>query len=251
MHGTEGRLIGWDPVSQSARWSVQEPIATNGGVLSTAGNLVFQGQGSGEFAAYAADSGKKVWSIQTGSAIESVPITFRVKGEQYILCPVGWGSGSRLFAPAWTMATPQSKRGPCAPAGFQSSAPPCLSRCRRTSCLRSAKPPQQTASPETIHRAQLFTENSFAMVVTRPETDGSGAWVLNGADSRSPLRAAGSPSRLVRNRFGRHSLGQGYARLRRSAEVCFPQSEDDGKRRGCDSCIRHRPGLEGLQPRAR
>ena len=56
MHGTQGRLIGWDPVAESARWSVQEPIATNGGVLSTAGNLVFQAQGSGEFAAYAADS---------------------------------------------------------------------------------------------------------------------------------------------------------------------------------------------------
>src|SRR6266403_1151277 len=61
MHGTDGRLIAWDPVAQSARWSVQEPIATNGGVLSTAGNLVFQGQGSGEFAAYAADSGKQLW----------------------------------------------------------------------------------------------------------------------------------------------------------------------------------------------
>jgi len=50
--GLEGRLIAWDPVSQSARWSVEEPIATNGGVLSTAGNLVFQGQGTGEFAAF-------------------------------------------------------------------------------------------------------------------------------------------------------------------------------------------------------
>ena len=42
-----------------------ETIPTNGGILSTAGNLVFQGQGTGEFAAYAADSGKKVWSIHS------------------------------------------------------------------------------------------------------------------------------------------------------------------------------------------
>src|SRR5713226_8311181 len=74
--GLFGRLIGWDPVAQSARWSVEEEIAVNGGVLSTAGNLVFQGQGTGEFAAYAADTGKKVWSIKTGSAIESIPVTF-------------------------------------------------------------------------------------------------------------------------------------------------------------------------------
>src|SRR6266852_1693858 len=83
--GLEGRLIAGDPVSQSVRWSVEEQIATNGGVLSTAGKLVFQGQGTGEFAAYAADSGKKVWSIKTGSAIESIPVTFSVKGEQYVI----------------------------------------------------------------------------------------------------------------------------------------------------------------------
>src|SRR5207248_7976238 len=63
--GLYGRLIAWDPVAESARWSVEEEIAVNGGVLSTAGNLVFQGQGTGEFAAYAADTGKKLWSIQT------------------------------------------------------------------------------------------------------------------------------------------------------------------------------------------
>ena len=84
----------------------------NGGALSTAGNLVFQGQGTGEFAAYAADTGKKLWSIQTKSAIDSIPVTFSAKGEQYVITSVGWGSGSRLFAPARTMATPESKRGP-------------------------------------------------------------------------------------------------------------------------------------------
>src|SRR5258707_801309 len=57
--GVVGRLVAWDPVGQSARWSVEEQIATNGGVLSTAGNLVFQGQGTGEFAAFAGYSGKQ------------------------------------------------------------------------------------------------------------------------------------------------------------------------------------------------
>jgi quinohemoprotein ethanol dehydrogenase len=180
MHGTEGRLIGWDPIAESARWSVQEPIATNGGVLSTAGNLVFQGQGSGEFAAYAADSGKKVWSVQTGSAIESIPVTFRVKGEQYILYPVGWGSGSRLFAPAWTMATPQSKRGPVRLLAFKLGAtvpfpvPPNV-------VPPVPKPPQQTASAETIHTGSLLYGKFVCDGCHSPDTDGSGAWVLNGA----------------------------------------------------------------------
>jgi quinohemoprotein ethanol dehydrogenase len=180
MRGTEGRLIGWDPVRESARWSVPEPIATNGGVLSTAGNLVFQGQGSGEFAAYAADSGKKVWSIQTGSAIESIPVTFRIKGEQYILCPVGWGSGSRLFAPAWTMATPQSKRGPVRLLAFKLGAtvpfpvPPDL-------VPPVPRPPQQTASQEIIHRGSVLYGKFVCDGCHSPDTDGSGAWMLNGA----------------------------------------------------------------------
>jgi quinohemoprotein ethanol dehydrogenase len=180
MRGTQGKLIAWNPVNQSARWTVEEPIATNGGVLSTAGNLVFQGQGTGEFAAYAADSGKKVWSIQSGSAIESVPVTFALNGEQYILTPVGWGSGSRLFAPAWTMATPQSKRGPTRLLAFKLGAttafpvPPDV-------VPPVPKPPRQTGSQETIHQGKLLYRKFVCDGCHSPDVDGSGAWVLNGA----------------------------------------------------------------------
>jgi PQQ-dependent dehydrogenase (methanol/ethanol family) len=180
MRGTQGKLIAWDPVSQSARWTEEEQIATNGGVLSTAGNLVFQGQGTGEFAAYAADSGKKVWSIQTGSAIDSIPVTFTVNHEQYVLTPVGWGSGSRLFAPAWTMATPQSKRGPARLLAFKLGAttpfptPPDV-------VPPVPKPPPQTASAETVHQGQMLYRKFVCDGCHSPDTDGSGAWVLDGA----------------------------------------------------------------------
>ena len=170
MQQTEGRLIAWDPVSQSERWSVEEEIATNGGVLSTAGNLVFQGQGTGEFAAFTADTGKKAWSIQTGSAIESIPVTFAVNGEQYVLVPVGWGSGSRLFAPAWTMATPQSKRGPSRLLAFKLSA-----------TNPFPKPPQQPASAEAIREGETLYRKFVCDGCHSPGLDGSGAWVLNGA----------------------------------------------------------------------
>jgi quinohemoprotein ethanol dehydrogenase len=180
MQQTEGRLIAWDPVAQSERWSVEEQIATNGGVLSTAGNLVFQGQGNGEFAAFAADSGKKAWSIQTGSAIESIPVTYAVNGDQYILVPVGWGSGSRLFAPAWTMATPQSKRGPSRLLAFKLGAttpfptPPDV-------VPPVPKPPPQTASAETIREGAALYRKFVCDGCHSPGLDGSGAWVLNGA----------------------------------------------------------------------
>jgi quinohemoprotein ethanol dehydrogenase len=178
--GLMGRLIAWDPVTQSARWTVEEQIATNGGVLSTAGNLVFQGQGTGEFAAYAADTGNKVWSIKTGSAIESVPVTFSVKGEQYVITPVGWGSGSRLFAPARTMVTPESARGPVRLLAFKLGAtatyapPPVV-------IPPVPEPPKLTASKDTIHKGEVLYQKFVCDGCHSPGTDGSLAWVLDGA----------------------------------------------------------------------
>jgi quinohemoprotein ethanol dehydrogenase len=180
MQQTEGRLIAWDPVNQDERWSVEEEIATNGGVLSTAGNLVFQGQGSGEFAAYAADSGKKVWSIDTGSAIESIPVSYIVNGEQYVMLPVGWGSGSRLFAPAWTMATPRSKRGPSRILAFKLGGnvpfptPPDV-------VPPVPKPPAQRWDSAMIQEGAKLYKTFYCDGCHSPGLDGSGAWVLNGA----------------------------------------------------------------------
>jgi quinohemoprotein ethanol dehydrogenase len=178
--GLEGRLIAWDPVTQSARWSVEEQIATNGGVLSTAGNLVFQGQGTGEFAAYAADSGNKVWSIKTGSAIESIPVTFSVKGEQYVITPVGWGSGSRLFAPARTMVTNESARGPVRLLAFKLGAPATYTPPPAV-IPPVPEPPKLTASQETIQNGRVLYQRFYCEGCHSPDTDGSRAWVLDGA----------------------------------------------------------------------
>jgi quinohemoprotein ethanol dehydrogenase len=178
--GLEGRLIAWDPVSQSARWSVEEEIATNGGVLSTAGNLVFQGQGTGEFAAYAADSGNKVWSIKTGSAIESVPVTFTAKGEQYVVSAVGWGSGSRLFAPARTMVTNESARGPVRLLAFKLGATTRYTAPQVT-IPTVPEPPKLSVNKEAIHKGEVLYQKFVCDGCHSPGTDGSRAWVLDGA----------------------------------------------------------------------
>src|SRR5258708_22528443 len=155
--------------------SVEEQIATNGGVLSTAGNLVFQGQGTGEFAAYAADTGKKVWSIKTGSAIESIPVTFSVNGEQYVITPVGWGSGSRLFAPARTMATPESKRGPVRLYSFNLGANMPFPYPRAV-IPPGPKPPEQKVSQEIIHNGEKLYGTFVCDRCHSPGLDCSGAW---------------------------------------------------------------------------
>ncbi len=249
MKGTEGRLIAWDPVGGSARWSVEQPIATNGGVLSTAGNLVFQGQGSGEFAAYAADSGKKLWSIQTGSAIQSIPVTFTVKGEQYVLCPVGWGSGSRLFAPAWTMATPKSKRGPARLLAFKlgGSVP---SRHLPTWCRRFPASRNKLPARKPSTRDRHFTANLSCDGCHSPDTDGSGAWVLNGAVP--DLRYA--PPEVHRDWYGIVLGGthwdKGMPGFADPPKFAFPNlrmTKEDAAR---STPMSHRSGMEGLQRRA-
>jgi quinohemoprotein ethanol dehydrogenase len=175
-----GKLIAWDPAQQSERWSVEQPISTNSGVLSTGGNLVFQGEGTGEFAAYAADSGRKVWWIKTGSAIHSVPVSFAVRGEQYILVPVGWGSGSRLFATGSSMATPEAKRGPSRVLAFKQGAKAVLPAVT-TKVPFVPKPPEQTFSTAQIAAGQTLYNKFFCDDCHAPRADGSGAWTEGGA----------------------------------------------------------------------
>jgi len=176
----DGRLIAWDPVTEAARWSVEEPIAVNSSTLSTAGNLVFQGQGTGEFDAYAADSGKKLWSINTGSAIDATPITFSIHGEQYVLVPVGWGSASRIFGPASMMATPESKRGPSRLLAFKLGAKNAFPYPKIT-VPEVPKPPRQAFSQETIEQGKNLYESHLCSGCHSPGLDGSGAWSVNGA----------------------------------------------------------------------
>jgi len=175
-----GRLVAWDPIKQSSRWSVPQPLAVNSGVLSTRGNLVFQGQGTGEFAAYSALDGRKLWSMQTRSAIHSVPVSFKTAGEQYVLMPVGFGSSSRVFGSGSTMATPESKRGPARLLAFKLGAKTPLPETKIV-VPPVPKPPMQTASAETI-RLGAAAANKFRCTNCHgANLDGSGAWTLHGA----------------------------------------------------------------------
>lgn len=93
-----GKLIAWDPVKQSEVWSVDHPGTGNGGVLSTAGGLVFQGTKGGEFSAYDAKTGEKKWSFDAQTGIIAPPMSFAMDGRQHIALMVGSG-GVEALAP--------------------------------------------------------------------------------------------------------------------------------------------------------
>ena len=90
-----GELVAWDPVKRKRAWKVHHSKPSNGGILSTAGDLVFQGTWDGTFAAYDAYNGKKLWQYKSDSAVLAGPMTYELDGEQYIA--VAQGSGGTVM----------------------------------------------------------------------------------------------------------------------------------------------------------
>ena len=91
LDGEKGNLIAYDPVAQKEVWRVQHYGPWNGGVLTTAGNLVMQGSADGNINIYRADTGASLWWKPAQSAVMGGPMTYEVRGEQYIAVLAGWG----------------------------------------------------------------------------------------------------------------------------------------------------------------
>jgi len=92
----KGRLVAWDPVRQREVWRAEYKSAWNGGTLSTAGGLVFEGTADGRFVAYRATDGKPLWESPAGTGVIAAPITYLVDGEQYVTVMAGWGGAFPL-----------------------------------------------------------------------------------------------------------------------------------------------------------
>lgn len=87
-------LLAWDPVRQRQVWKIPTPGSWNGGILATAGGLIFQGQADGKFNVYADRDGKLIWSFNAQAPILAPPITYRVRGQQYVTVLTGAGTAA-------------------------------------------------------------------------------------------------------------------------------------------------------------
>ena len=76
------------------RWQVRTAEPLVGGVMATAGGLVFAGAGKGKLAAFDAGSGTRLWSYQCDAGVNAPPVTYAVAGRQYVAVAVG---GNALF----------------------------------------------------------------------------------------------------------------------------------------------------------
>ncbi|MGJ4930144.1 methanol/ethanol family PQQ-dependent dehydrogenase [Bradyrhizobium sp. HKCCYLS2038] len=96
--GPRGQLKAIDPMTGKTKWEQPSDIPRFSGVLSTGGGVVFSGKLTGEFEAFDADSGKKLWQFQTGSGIEGQPVTWQQDGVQYVAVTSGYGGVYSLFS---------------------------------------------------------------------------------------------------------------------------------------------------------
>jgi len=99
----EGQLLAWDPVKQKEVWRISYGPARGGGTLSTAGNLVFQGNTKDkEFVAYRAETGERLWSSGAQTGIVAGPSTYELDGEQYVAVVAGFRQGGNYYAPNYS-----------------------------------------------------------------------------------------------------------------------------------------------------
>jgi len=88
-------LLAWDVAKNKEAWRVpMQPRNGNGGVLVTAGNLVFEGTTAQTFAAFRATDGKKLWEMPVHSAPVAGATTYEIDGEQYVAINAGFGGGA-------------------------------------------------------------------------------------------------------------------------------------------------------------
>src|SRR5690606_14000655 len=91
LEGGGSYLLAWDPVQRKPVWE-QRAGSSRAGVMTTAGNLVFQASGA-SLKAFRADNGEEVWSADTQSGIVGGSASYEINGEQYVAVVAGQGGG--------------------------------------------------------------------------------------------------------------------------------------------------------------
>ena len=92
-----GVLRAIDPMTGKIAWEYKNKAPLWGGVLTTAGNLVFTGTPEGFLKAFDAKTGKELWKFNTGSGVVGSPVTWEQDGEQYVAVMSGWGGAVPLW----------------------------------------------------------------------------------------------------------------------------------------------------------
>ena len=186
LKDVKGHLAAWDPVTQTEKWRVQHATSWNGGLLSTAGNLIFQGRSDGNFAAYRADTGELVWEFPVNVGIIAAPISYSIDGEQYVAVVAGWGGAFGLASGA-----PRHRNNVLAEGrilAFKLGADGALPD-PQVAFIDIPEPPPMTTTPEQVTRGQNLY-HTYCAVCHGPGVTGSGGGVADLRYSTAAVHAS-------------------------------------------------------------
>ena len=142
LEGAGSYLLAWDPVAKEAVWQ-QRQGGSRSGVLTTAGNLVFQGTSDSTFSAFRADTGDRVWTTDTQSGIVGGAASYEIGGEQYIAVVAGQSRrGAGYWAPNYARLLVYKIGGTATLPEMISYTPPELN------------PPENFGSPELLAQGE-------------------------------------------------------------------------------------------------
>jgi alcohol dehydrogenase (cytochrome c) len=86
---TWGTFTGMDVKTNKIGWQAKLDQMCIGGSMSTAGGLVFVGEANGNFDAFDAKTGDRLWQFQTGAGVNAPAMTYEIDGKQYIAVAAG------------------------------------------------------------------------------------------------------------------------------------------------------------------
>ncbi|MFK7828575.1 MAG: PQQ-dependent dehydrogenase, methanol/ethanol family [Congregibacter sp.] len=110
LQTVRGVIVAWDPIAREARWEVEHTGPWNGGMLSTAGNLLLQGNADGQVVAYRASDGQRLWDFDAQTGVVAPPVTYQINGDQYIAVVAGWGGSLAMVGGEALKAGPSPNR---------------------------------------------------------------------------------------------------------------------------------------------
>ena len=144
----ESYILAWDPVAQKEVWRAPNTAYGATGVVATAGGLVFSGNHAGEFAAYDARTGKRLWSAPAGARVVAAPAAYAIDGKQYIAVLVG-ARGLPKGQPRTSPTSGNNSRLLVFALGGKAALPEAVAA-GATAAAKAFDPPLSTAAPETI-----------------------------------------------------------------------------------------------------
>jgi quinohemoprotein ethanol dehydrogenase len=157
----KGELRAIDPLTGKSKWSVpSDGWQDRAGTLTTAGGLLFHGHIAGQLRVFDKRTGQLLRRIDTGSSILAAPMTYRVKGVQYVAVMAAWGGGGYPYVPPYSAAYKRGNQGRLLV--FKLGGGPVPIPPELPALQVASEPPPQAAgvTPATIVRGQqLFFAN--------------------------------------------------------------------------------------------